>query len=281
MKAALTTASLTLTLLSAGCQRPDSPSAEEALQTITTKGGIEMVLIPAGTFSMGCRDGPKEASAVHQVTIASFWMDRCETTQADYERLGFPNPSHFKGPDLPVEQINWPQAATYCNARSQAEGLTACYDEATAACNFAADGYRLPTEAEWEYACRAGKPTDYSFGNDVRELDLYAWFADNSSKKTHPVGRKKPNRWGLYDMHGNVAEWCNDFYSPDYYQTSPPTDPHGPADGKLNVLRGGAWNASADRLRSCRRQGELPGFSDACLARDAIGFRCVRKAPTR
>ncbi len=105
------------------------------------------------------------------------------------------------------------------------------------------------------------------------------WFADNSGKKTHPVGEKKPNPWGLYDMHGNVAEWCNDPYGKDYYKDSPEKNPRGPSGDKEYVLRGGSWKSTADSLRSSARLGARPGFADACLAPDAIGFRCVRKAP--
>ncbi len=251
--------------------------------TIMTKGG-EMVLIPAGSFDMGSR-GKEDESPVHKVWIDSFLMDKYEVTQAEYERLGkqegFANPSHFKGANLPVEQVNWAQAAFYCNARSRDEDLEPCYNEQTSACNFQANGYRLPTEAEWEYACRAGTDGDYSFGSDPQKLGAYAWFADNASKKTHSVGQKKPNPWGLYDMHGSVAEWCNDIYDKSYYQNSPAANPHGPAEGKQYVLRGGAWKSAAEALRSSYRLGENPGFSDACLARDAIGFRCVRKPPEK
>jgi formylglycine-generating enzyme required for sulfatase activity len=246
---------------------------------ITTKSGIEMVRIPAGTFQMGSRHGKDDATAVHTITLDAFLMDKYEVSQAAYESLGLPNHSHFKGPTLPMEMVTWVQAANYCNARSKAEGLQPCYNEDTAECNFDADGYRLPTEAEWEYACRAGMDSDYSFGNDTRWLGEFSWFADNADKKTHPVGQKRPNPWGLYDMHGNVAEWCNDNYAKDYYASSPDKNPRGPVEGKQNVLRGGSWKSSAEALKSGYRLAENPGFSDACLARDAIGFRCVRKSP--
>src|SRR5262249_45730102 len=154
-----------------GCGKSDSPSAPVQMPpTIKTKSGVEMILLPAGAFEMGNRHGREEEKPVHKVWIDAFLVDRHEVTQAEYEKLGqveaFPNPSHFKGPDLPVEQVTWPQAARFCNARSRAEGLEPCYNEDTGECNFQASGYRLPTEAEWEYACRAGTGTDYSFGSD-------------------------------------------------------------------------------------------------------------------
>jgi sulfatase modifying factor 1 len=264
-----------------GCQKNNQTGSSARLPpTITTKGGLEMVLIPAGSFQRVSRGGKEDEKVVHTVTVDAFLMDKYEITQAEFDKLQLPNPSHFKGANLPVEQVTWVQAAVYCNARSKAEGLKPCYNEDTAACDFEADGYRLPTEAEWEYACRAGNDSDYGFGSDIRKLGDYARFADNSGKKTHPVGEKKPNAWGLFDMHGNVAEWCNDVYDKDYYRTSPGENPRGPADGKEYVLRGGSWKSAAETLRSSSRLAESPGFSDACLARDAIGFRCVRRAPS-
>jgi formylglycine-generating enzyme required for sulfatase activity len=255
----------------------------DAPKTITTKSGIDMIVIPAGSFEMGSKQGRADEKPVHKVLIDSFLMDKHEMTQGIWEKIGkgeaLPNPSHFKGANLPVEQVTWPKAAMFCNARSRFEGLKPCYNEDSAECDFAADGYRLPTEAEWEYACRAGTQSDYAHGNDARTLGDLAWFADNAGKKTHPVGQKKANPWGLFDMHGNVAEWCNDVFDKDHYQASTDNNPRGPADGKENVLRGGSWKSSADALRSGYRLGETPGFSDACLARDAIGFRCVRKPP--
>jgi formylglycine-generating enzyme required for sulfatase activity len=270
-------------LLILGCQHSTPPTAGPAPEVIATPSGIEMVRIPAGSFAMGNPHGREDEGPVHTVWVDAFLMDRHEMTQAVYEKIGqleaISNPSHFKGPDLPVEQVTWPQAAHFCNARSRFEGLKPCYNEDNGECDFEADGYRLPTEAEWEYACRAGTTTDYAFGHEARKLGDHAWFADNAAKKTHPVAKKKPNAWGLFDLHGNVAEWCNDVYDKGYYRTSPEKNPRGPAEGKEYVLRGGSWKSPAEALRSSYRLGETPGFSDACLARDAIGFRCVRKAP--
>ena len=272
-------------LAGGGCSN-GAPSASVAVKTqaiVTTKTGVEMVLIPAGYFEMGSKHGRDDEKPVHKVWIDSFLMDKYEVTQAEYEKLGqieaFPNPSHFKGANLPVEQVTWPMAAKFCNARSRFDGLTPCYNEDTAECDFSATGYRLPTEAEWEYACRGGTDTDYSFGGETRKLGDFAWFADNAMKKTHPVGQKKANPWGLFDMHGNVAEWCQDVFDKDYYKAGPDRNPRGPAEGKQYVLRGGSWKSPAEAARSSYRLGETPGFSDACLARDAIGFRCVRTAP--
>ena len=272
--------SLIIALFGTSCGRGGgSGRAAKTPKIIRTKSGVEMVLIPGGWFEMGSDRGRANESPVHRVWVDSFLMDRYEVTQEQYAKLMLGNPSHFKGPDRPVEQISWAMAALYCNARSRAEGLEPCYDEETGKCNFQANGYRLPTEAEWEYACRAGTDTKYFFGNDGRRLREYAWYAENSLGMTHPVGRKKPNPWGLYDMYGNVAEWCNDIYGENYYRNSPDRNPRGPSDGERYVLRGGSWNSSADACRSSYRMGEEPGFQDACFARDTIGFRCVRKAP--
>ncbi len=259
-----------------GCQRKEEASQSPERQT--TASGIEMVAIPGGWFEMGSAKGQSDELPVHRVWISAFWMDRHEVVQEEFRKYELPDPSHFKGPSQPLEQVNWTDAALYCNDRSMAEGLEPCYDEQTWECNFDANGYRLPTEAEWEYACRAGTSTQYSFGNDSRMLRDCAWFAENSSQTTHPVAQKKPNPWGLFDMHGNVAEWCNDRYAEDAYSKSPEKDPRGPSDGADRVIRGGAWNSSAESCRSAYRASD-PAIDDTCLANDAIGFRCVRKAP--
>jgi formylglycine-generating enzyme required for sulfatase activity len=219
------------------------------------------------------------------VRVGEFLIDRSETTQEHYIRLTADTGSKFKGPQRPAEMVSWVKAAMYCNARSEAEGLTPCYNE-DASCNFEADGYRLPTEAEWEYACRAGGDGKYTYGDDPNALKQHAWFKENAAKETHPVGKKKPNAWGLYDMHGNVAEWCNDMYAADYYAASPADNPTGPSgadrpERDKYVLRGGSWASGAESCESACRAADTPGFADACFPRETLGFRCVRKAPPK
>jgi formylglycine-generating enzyme required for sulfatase activity len=238
-----------------------------------------MVLVPAGWFQMGSEAEDQIDESPHKVYVSSFFMDLYEVTQAEYERIMGKNPSRWKGSDNPVEQIRLADAARYCNARSRLEGLQPTYDEQTWQCDFEADGYRLPTEAEWEYAARAGTTTAYSFGNDRSKLGRYAWFKWNSTRGPAPVGKKEPNPWGLYDMYGNVWEWCNDFYQEDYYQESSDRDPRGPETGENRVVRGGCWNSKPDMCRSSYRNYENPGFTDACFAKEVsgfVGFRCVR-----
>jgi len=262
--------------IGSGCRRAENATTES--KAIVTKSGLEMVVIPAGWFEMGNAKGSPDEAPVHKVWIDSFLMDKCEVVQEQFKKFQISDPSHFKNPSGPLEQINWTDAAMYCNERSLGEGLTPCYNEETWDCNFAANGYRLPTEAEWEYACRAETNSQYSFGDDAGRLKDFAWSKENSSGKTHPVGQKKPNAWGLFDMHGNVTEWCNDFYAADYYAKAPQRNPRGPREGKERVLRGGAWNSSAEACRSRYRASD-PSIDDTCLASDAIGFRCVRNAP--
>jgi formylglycine-generating enzyme required for sulfatase activity len=262
----------------AGEMTQESAAPAELPQVIRTVTGIEMILIRGGSFLMGSDRGHADERPVHRVWVDAFYMDRYEVTQEQYDQLVLGNPSHFKGPKNPVEQVSWPAAASYCNARSRAEGLEPCYDEKSAECDFQASGYRLPTEAEWEYACRAGTTTEYSFAPDSDALADHAWYDASSEGSTHPVGGKQPNPWGLYDMHGNVAEWCNDFYQPRYYRASPEKNPRGPAQSERCVLRGGAWSSGADDCRSAYRRAHAPGFNQPCFQGDDIGFRCVRAA---
>jgi formylglycine-generating enzyme len=265
-----------------GCDRGGKPSATESAPvahqtTITNADGLTMALIPAGEFVMGDNDGDTDEKPAHSVQVSAFYMDTQEVSQKAYEGLMEKNPSKFKAPDKPVDQVDWYHAVLYCNMRSRKEGLKPCYDPKTLACDFTANGYRLPTEAEWEYACRAGTKDKYSAGSDPGRLKTCAWFKENAAQATHPVGQKSPNAWGLYDMHGNVAEWCHDNYGENYYQQKEGQNPHGPAAGDKRVLRGGSWATRADACRSSARNSETPRLADACFGSDTYGFRCVRR----
>jgi formylglycine-generating enzyme required for sulfatase activity len=271
-------------LLLSSCRPVEPPPQPESSDEQVANGrGVEMVLIPGGSFEMGSKRGEADESP-HEVTLNPFLMDRYEVTQEHYEKVMGENPARWKGPKNPVEQIRWPQAIAYCNARSKLEGLEPAYNLETGECNFEAAGYRLPTEAEWEWAARAGTTTEYSFGNDAGDLGRYAWFQGNCPlRRPSPVGQKEPKAWGLYDMLGNVCEWCNDFYQEDYYQQSPENDPRGPDRGEARILRGGSWISKADECRCGYRLYEDPVYRDICFARDVhglIGFRCVARAPS-
>ncbi len=276
-------------LLVAGCERQPlpgeahapTPSAsnqplnQPAQPLAPASSQADMVLVPAGSFMMGDKD--EIDAPPHQVTVSAFYIDKYLVTQDQYEKLIGDNPSRWKGPKNPVEQVRWSDAVKFCNRRSESEGLRPCYDLNTWKCDFSANGYRLPTEAEWEYACRAGSATPYFFGEDAAKLGEYAWYEKNSGGHPRPVGQKQPNAWGLYDTSGNLWEWCNDFYKVNYYKESPGQDPTGPAEGSNRVVRGGAWRFSAERCRAGYRYNENPGYSDVCFGYDIYGFRCVKR----
>lgn len=220
---------------------------------------MEFVLIPAGSFQMGADKSFEEASddetPRHQVTLSNpFYMGKYEVTQEQWAALMTGNPSKFKGRTRPVEQVSWNDAQKFIAALNKKEGKS----------------YRLPTEAEWEYAVRAGTKTAYSFGDDKNMLSRYAWWDGNSGRETHPVGQLAANAWGLYDMHGNVWEWCQDWYGEKYYGSSLATDPLGPSTYSYRVLRGGSWGNGPGYLRSASRNGNSPGHAAADL-----GFRLV------
>ncbi len=249
---------------------------------ILTASGVPMIYLPGGEFTMGSNRGNPDEAPAHKVRVSAFLIDEFEVTHELFAKVQLPDPSHWQdSPRKPVERVRWLDAKRYCNERSLLEGLTPCYNEKTPDwdCNYSANGYRLPTETEWEYASRAGTDGPYDFASPGK-LRQYAWFAENAGQKTHPVGEKKANRWGIYDLYGNVSEWCEDVYSPTYYKESPTVDPPGPpSPGRdvKRVLRGGNWKASADMCRASFRQGQRTGDTDACFYTDYCGFRCVRR----
>jgi formylglycine-generating enzyme required for sulfatase activity len=223
--------------------------------------GMKLVLIPAGEFMMGTpptEDIREVGHPQHRVKISkSFYMGIYEVTQTQYQAVMGANPSYFKGDDLPVEQVSRNDAIEFCRKLSQKEGRT----------------YRLPTEAEWEYACRAGTTTRFYYGDDLAysQLGEYGWYSNNSDYNTHPVGQKKPNAFGLYDMLGNVWEWCQDWYDRNYYTNSPAVDPQGPSSGQYCVIRGGNYRFDAFGLQSSfRGNGGTPSER-----REEVGFRLV------
>lgn len=274
---------LTAAVLLGGCREP-AGRENEAAEAAAGVRGPDTVAVPGGWFEMGSPDESEPDEKLHRVYVSPFLIDRYPVTQEAYAQLIGKNPSHWRGPRHPVDQIRWRDAAAYCNARSQAEGLSPAYDPQTWECDFAADGYRLPTEAEYEYALRAGTTSEFYFGDSPQELTRYAWFKENSPRGSHPVGQKAANPWGLHDMTGNVWEWCHDYYQEDYYAHSPARDPHGPPRGESRVVRGGCWNSKPDHCRSAYRNYELAAFTDTCFAKDIhgqIGFRCVRREPVQ
>ena len=268
----------------------------------TTPG--DLVRAPAGRFIMGSpisetNRGSEEVQ--HDVKMSAFFIGRYEVTQGEWQAVMGTNPSYFSGDErLPVERVSWYDCVVYCNKRSIMEGFSPCYSMASSAdpdtwgdvptshnsiwdevrCDFSAKGYRLPTEAEWEYACRAGTRAASSAGGTLvsAQANFNGSKAYNSAtkgtylEKTVPVGSYLANGWGIYDMHGNVAEWCWDIYNQKYYSHSTKQDPLGEKAGRYRVLRGGSWYSSGYDLRSANRSSGDPNDR-----RNLNGLRIVRR----
>jgi formylglycine-generating enzyme required for sulfatase activity len=273
--------------------------------TTTSPTGIVMVSIPAGTFTMGSpasEPNRDDKETQHSVTLSSFKMSKYQVTQEQYQAVMGSNPSYFSSDPQagetqgkrPVEQVSWYDALVFCNRLSIKEGLKPAYsiggntdptawgkaptrqDAAWDAVLIleGSNGYRLPTEAQWEYACRAKTTTAYNTGDTVS--DNTGWLDSNSGNKTHEVGKKPANAWGLHDMHGNVWEWCWDWYG--RYPTEAQTNPMGASSGTDRVRRGGRWGDSSEYLRSAYRGYIIPndrGDGDP-FYRGCNGFRLVR-----
>jgi formylglycine-generating enzyme required for sulfatase activity len=231
------------------------------------------VRINGGTFQMGSPSREPNRSdyeVQRRITVSSFYMGKFPVTQREWVEVMGTNPSHFRGNNLPVETVSWFDAIEYCNRRSIREGLTPAYtiNGTTVTWNRNANGYRLPTEAEWEYACRAGTRTAFSTGNNITTNQ--ANFSRNRERTTE-AGSFPPNRWGLFDMHGNVWEWCWDWFID--YDSSVLRNPVGPSSGFYRVIRGGSWDDSVEKSRSANRYYYIP--LDKFYH---IGFRVVRDA---
>lgn len=292
--ALLMTFLLMFSLVSCGpAEQGNAPTKSDTEQTASVPEGF--VLVEGGTFEMGSPEEEawrSEDEALHSVTVSDFYMSMYELTQIEYETVTGNNPSNFTGEQLPVENVSWLEAIAYCNARSAMEGLTEAYtiDGQNVSWNRSANRYRLPTEAEWEYACRGGTTTPFYmekspsaeeanyYGHYPYQIENNYFSQDNLEvqpgeyrQTTVDVGSFAPNPYGLYDMHGNVGEWTWDYYGA--YPTEAQTDPAGPSSGTLRVYRGGGWNDFAKNMRSAYRatlEQNKSSFN--------IGIRLVRNA---
>ena len=297
------------------CSSDDSGTGPGGPAGLQRSGGMVLVEAAGKSFMMGSAAGAADEMPVHAVAFTrSFWMDSTEVTQGEFDRVmkaAFPAYStpdwhapYGVGARFPASLVEWGDAVLYCNARSTAEGLDAVYSYTNilgtpgngcalegVTADLAKSGYRLPTEAEWEYAARAGGSFDFSWGknasgypvtaDDSAAIAAHAVWAGNSwnlgSENANfglqAAASKRPNAYGLYDMHGNAWEWCHDWYDATYYISSPASDPAGPASGGWHALRGGSWGNEADALRASNRTFSTPDYLF-----NFIGFRAVRTA---
>jgi len=239
---------------------PNEKSASDRMVHIS--GGTFLMGSPENEYGRSDNEGPQ-----HQVTVSSFYIGKYPVTQAEYQEIMGSNPCSFSGQNLPAEQVSWFDALDYYNKRSLKEGLSPVYTISgnNVRWNREANGYRLPTEAEWEYACRAGTQTPFYSGTSVSDA---GWHSGNSGGRTRPVGEKQPNAWGLYDMHGNVLEWCWDLLG--NYASGSQSDPQGANSENRRVYRGGCWRFESYQARSAYRFGNQPS-----LRINFVGFRVV------
>lgn len=282
------TTSLKARAFKANAQDSDITSAVYVIRPVLPG---DMVLVNSGTFQMGSTTGDTDEQPVHNVTLSNFYIGKYEVTQREWLEIMGTNPSQFLGDDLrPVDLVKWYDAVKFCNKKSIQEGLTPCYSKdnstnpdnwtgnpetdeswANITCDWTANGYRLPTEAEWEFASKGGNSTQhftYSGSNNIGEV---AWYSSNSNGRSQSIGRKSPNELGIFDMTGNLFEWCWDFYN-DYSATNQ-NNPTGPVSGTYRVVRGASWNVNHEISHVTFRSGKTP-----ILSQNSVGFRLVRNA---
>jgi formylglycine-generating enzyme required for sulfatase activity len=233
-------------------------------ETIENGIGMQLVEIPSGKFKMGGDPVAEQADENETprrdvIFDKPFCMCRFQVTQSQWARVMKTDPSHFKGPDRPVETVSHHDALAFVERLNEMEGKKL---------------YRLPTEAQWEYAARAGSQSAYCYGTERMKLSRYAWYKSNSKDETHPVGLLAPNDWGLHDMHGNVHEWCADWFDRNYYAARPAKDPKGPETGLARVLRGGDWSSEDWYCRCAIRSLSSPDRRSP-----RVGFRVVMLSP--
>ncbi len=250
---------LLATITVAAWHGPATAQSENDESFVDPTTAMAFVKVPGGCFQMGdtLGGGSSDEKPAHEVCLDSFYMAQYEVTQGEYSKVVGSNPASFRrGERYPVEQVSWSDAQAFINTLNELSNRT----------------YRLPTEAEWEYAARSdGQEEKFAGGDDIAE---YAWYAENSGRSTHPVGSKQPNGLGLHDLSGNVWEWCQDWYGSGYYAESPRDNPIGPPSGTYRVTRGGGWNDTARSLRLTDRNSKTPGYRNA-----RFGFRLVLPLP--
>jgi len=254
-----------LVFLPFGYGKQETGQVRDKQEKVVKGLGLKMLRVESGTFTMGSpasESGRDSDEVQHAATITKeYWLGKYEVTQGEWSAVMGSAPSNFKGNNrLPVEQVSWGDAMAFCQKLTETERSAGRLPEGYV--------YTLPTEAQWEYACRAGSTAAYA-----GDLDAMAWYDGNSGYKTHPAGSKLANAWGFHDMHGNVSEWCSDWYGD--YAAGSITDPTGPSQGSFRVLRGGSWGSNASYCRSAGRRRFNPVFRSYRL-----GFRlCL--APVR
>ncbi len=238
---------LFITVLCCLCDAKAEPPAKQITLDLGDGVKLELVPIPAGEFTMGDANGDFDEVPVHKVTITEpFCLGKYEVTQEQWKAVMGVNPGRYKGEKNPVELVSWNDCQAFVDKLNEKFGKPGIK-------------FSLPTEAQWEYACRAGTTTRWSFGDDKAVAGEYVWWDHNAGYRAKPVGQKKPNPWGLYDMHGNLWEWCADLYGEDYYKQSPRNDPTGPTKGASRVLRGGSFSYDNPKnFRSAFRRMDRP-----------------------